>query len=132
VVKIIFDRDKITYPELLDVLWHSHDPTTPNRQGADLGNQYRLIIFYHDREQKGAAKKSLALMSRSGRFSSPIVTEIKSLKEFYPAEEYHQNYYDKHPFAGYCRLVIAPKLEKFGLEGKNHWNSEENERAFYP
>ncbi len=125
VIKIIYDRDKITYPELLDVFWHSHDPTTPNRQGADLGSQYRSIILYHDSEQKREAEESLLRMSHSGRFNSPIVTEIKPLKAFYPAEEYHQNYYDKHPFAGYCRLVIEPKLEKLGLENKKSLEFEE-------
>lgn len=115
VVQIEYDPKKISYDELLDIFWKAHDPTTLNRQGADVGTQYRSIILYHNEAQKGAALKSKGNIGSSGAFSDPIVTEIEPLDTFYPAEQYHQNYYEKNPSAGYCTIVIRPKLKKMGL-----------------
>jgi peptide-methionine (S)-S-oxide reductase len=110
VAKIEFDPQKISLEKLLDYFWDAHDPTTLNRQGADEGTQYRSIILYRDDAQKAAAEKSKAMAQK--RFRNPIVTEIVPLKAFYPAEKYHQNYYNDNPNEGYCRVVIRPKVEK--------------------
>lgn len=110
VVEITFDPAKISYEKLLDVFWKAHDPTTLNRQGADVGTQYRSGIFYHNQKQKISAEKSKLEAQR--QFDDTIVTEIKPLVHFYPAEEYHQNYFEKNPDAAYCKFVIRPKLEK--------------------
>jgi peptide-methionine (S)-S-oxide reductase len=114
VIQIEYDPDKIGYGEILELFWKAHDPTTLNRQGADVGTQYRSIILYHNDLQKDAAEKSIK--KASSLFDRPIVTEIKPLDKFYPAENYHQDYYEKNPNAGYCRIVISPKLKKLGLE----------------
>jgi peptide-methionine (S)-S-oxide reductase len=113
VVQIEYDPVRISYEKILDLFWKAHDPTTLNRQGADAGTQYRSIILYHDQTQKKAAEES----KRKARsmFEDPIVTEIKPLERFYPAEKYHQDYFDRNPNAGYCRIVIQPKLEKLNL-----------------
>ncbi|MBW8002912.1 MAG: peptide-methionine (S)-S-oxide reductase MsrA [Planctomycetes bacterium] len=116
VVRIEYDPALIGYKELLKLFWKAHDPTTLNRQGADVGTQYRSIILYHSEAQRVAAEKSMQEAEASGRFDSPIVTEIKPLTAFYRAEEYHQDYYAKNPYAGYCTLVIRPKLQKLGLD----------------
>ncbi|MBN1698068.1 MAG: peptide-methionine (S)-S-oxide reductase MsrA [Spirochaetales bacterium] len=116
VVRIEYDPEAITYEKLLELFFKSHDPTTLNRQGADTGTQYRSIILYHDERQKEAAYASKKALQDSGRFDSPVVTEIKKLAAFYPAEDYHQDYYEKNPYNGYCRVVIDPKLRKLGLE----------------
>jgi peptide-methionine (S)-S-oxide reductase len=110
VTQIVFDPAKISYAQLLDVFWQAHDPTTLNRQGEDVGPQYRSVIFYHDEQQKLIAETSRRAAQKD--FSSPIVTEIVPFKKFYPAEDYHQGYYDAHASQPYCRLVITPKLEK--------------------
>jgi len=114
VAEIVFDPARISYAKLLEVFWQAHDPTTLNRQGADEGTSYRSIILYHDEKQKLIAEKSKLEAQRD--FRDPIVTEIVPLKKFYKAEDYHQEYYDNNPGNGYCRVVIAPKLEK--LEDK--------------
>ncbi len=114
VAEITFDPKKVSYEKLLDVFWEAHDPTTLNRQGADAGTQYRSVIFYNSEEQRKIAEKSKAEASK--RFSDPIVTEIKPLNVFYPAENYHQDYFRNHPDAPYCRFVIKPKLEKLKLK----------------
>jgi peptide-methionine (S)-S-oxide reductase len=113
VVQIEYDPVRISYEKILDLFWKAHDPTTLNRQGADAGTQYRSIILYHDQTQKKAAEES----KRKARsmFEDPIVTEIKPLERFYHAEKYHQDYFDRNPNAGYCRIVIQPKLEKLNL-----------------
>ena len=116
VVRIEYDPALIGYKELLKLFWKAHDPTTLNRQGADVGTQYRSIIFYHSEAQRVAAEKSIQEAEASGRFDSPIVTEIKPLTAFYRAEEYHQDYYAKNLSAGYCTFVIRPKLQKLGLD----------------
>jgi peptide-methionine (S)-S-oxide reductase len=116
VIQIEYDPETIRYEEILDLFWRAHDPTTLNRQGADVGTQYRSIILYHDDEQKRIAEQSKKEAEESGYYDDPIVTEIEPLNAFYPAEEYHQDYYEKNPYAGYCSIVIRPKLEKLGLE----------------
>lgn len=113
VVQIEFDPAVISYTELLEAFWACHDPTTWNRQGADQGTQYRSIILYHDDEQKVQAVKSRDQAQKN--FTDPIVTEIIALPEFYPAEDYHQNYYNDNRAAGYCQVVIRPKLQKLGM-----------------
>src|SRR5271169_332391 len=110
VTQIEFDPTKITYTKLLEVFWQAHDPTTLNRQGADVGTSYRSIILYRDEKQKLLAEKSKPAAQQD--FKHPIVTEIVPLKKFYKAEDYHQQYYDNNSDAPYCQVVIAPKLEK--------------------
>lgn len=113
VVQIEFDERAVSYADILEVFWRAHDPTTPNRQGADVGTQYRSIICYHDDRQREVAVRSRE--RAGGRFRKPIVTEIVPLEAFYPAERYHRNYYNQNRRAGYCRVVIAPKLSKLGM-----------------
>ena len=111
VTQIEYDPQKVSYEKLLNYFWDAHDPTTLNRQGADTGTQYRSIILYSSEAQKAAAEKSKAEAQK--KFKDPIVTEIVPLKKFYVAEDYHQNYYNDNPNAGYCLVVIKPKLQKF-------------------
>lgn len=113
VIQITYDPAVISYPELLEVFWQTHDPTTLNRQGADVGTQYRSVVFYHSEEQKQLAESYKKKLDESGAFDNPIVTEISPLTEYYPAEDYHQNYYKLNGSAPYCSYVIQPKLEKF-------------------
>jgi peptide-methionine (S)-S-oxide reductase len=113
VTQITYDPSVISYDELLEVFWKTHDPTTLNRQGNDMGTQYRSVIFYHNEEQKKLAEKYKAELYKSGAWDNPIVTEISQFTNFYPAENYHQDYYNNNPNQGYCAFVIAPKLEKF-------------------
>ncbi len=113
-VQIIYDPSKITFDELLEVFWQVHDPTTLNRQGADVGTQYRSAIFYHNEEQKQKAEKYKAELDKSGAFNKPLVTEIAPASKFYPAENYHQEYYELIKNSNpYCTMVIRPKLDKF-------------------
>ncbi len=114
VTQIEFDPARISYAKLLDVFWQAHDPTTLNQQGADKGTQYRSIILYHDDAQKTVAEKSRAEAQKN--FKHPIVTEIVPFTKFYPAEGYHQQFYDNNTSYGYCQAVIAPKLEKLEKE----------------
>ncbi len=114
VVMIEYDPAKLRYSDILAGFWKAHDPTTPDRQGADVGTQYRSIILYTTEEQKAAAERSI--QEASGRFRRPIVTQVVPLEAFYRAEDYHQRYFEKNPGAGYCRAVIAPKLQKFSFE----------------
>ncbi len=113
VVQVTYDPQVITYEELLEVFWKTHDPTTPNQQGNDIGPQYRSVIFYHNDEQRRLAEHYKQKLDASGAFAAPIVTEIAPFTEFYPAEDYHQRYYELNPDQMYCRFVIAPKIEKF-------------------
>ena len=113
VVQITFDPTVISYSDLLEVFWHTHDPTTPNRQGHDVGTQYRSVIFYHTPAQREVAEHYQRKLAASGAFGAPIVTALVPFSAFYPAEEYHQNYYVDHPDRPYCAAVIRPKLEKF-------------------
>lgn len=116
VVRVLFDPEIISFEELLEVFWHTHDPTTLNRQGADVGPQYRSAIFYHNEEQKVIAEKSLKKTDESDLWANPIVTEISPLINYFVAEDYHQNYFNNNPNAGYCSVVIAPKVAKFKKE----------------
>ncbi len=112
-LQVIFDPLSITYDELLEVFWKTHDPTTLNRQGNDVGTQYRSVVFYHNDEQKKLAEKYKSALDASGAFRSPIVTEISPVPVFYPAEDYHQEYFNQNGNEPYCRYVIAPKMDKF-------------------
>jgi peptide-methionine (S)-S-oxide reductase len=112
--EIVFDPSKISYNQILDIFWQAHDPTTLNRQGADEGTSYRSIILYRDEKQKLEAQKSM--LEAQKNFHNPIVTQIVQLKKFWPAEDYHQKYYDNNSNAGYCMFVIAPKLDKLEKE----------------
>jgi len=115
-VQISFDPQVISFADLLYVFWRTHDPTTPNRQGADVGTQYRSAIFYHDQEQKAIAERSKAETEASGVWPAPIVTEIVPFSNFYAAEAYHQDFYRLNPSQPYCQVVIDPKLRKFRKE----------------
>jgi len=114
VIQIRFDPEKISYANLLDWLWRSHNPTTLNQQGADIGTQYRSAIFYHSEAQKETAEVSKS--EAQSNFSAPIVTEITPAQVFYPAEDYHQNYYQLNKMAPYCQMVIRPKLNKLQID----------------
>ncbi len=116
VTQVTFHPAEISYEQLLEVFWHTHDPTTLNRQGADVGTQYRSVIFYHDETQRDTAEASRQRTDASDLWNDPIVTEISPLPAYYKAEDYHQNYYNENSGQRYCSLVIAPKLEKFYRE----------------
>lgn len=113
VCRIVFDPSKITFDELLEVFWQTHDPTTLNRQGNDVGPQYRSVIFYHNEEQRSKAEHYKAELDKSGAFDNPIVTAVEPLTNYYPAENYHQNYFKNNPNQPYCYFVVRPKVEKF-------------------
>ncbi|MFO7849090.1 MAG: peptide-methionine (S)-S-oxide reductase MsrA [Spirochaetia bacterium] len=112
VVQIEYDPEITDLEKILDIFWKVHDPTTLNRQGPDVGTQYRSVIFYHTEKQHRKAVESVKQLEDQRLFEDPVVTEIAPLENFYPAEEYHQNYYEKNPYAGYCSFVIRPKLKK--------------------
>jgi peptide-methionine (S)-S-oxide reductase len=116
VAQITFDPEIISFEDLLYVFWRTHDPTTLHRQGADVGPQYRSVIFYHSETQKAVAEKSKQETDASGLWPDPIVTEIVPLRNFYPAETYHQDYYRSNPYQPYCQFVIDPKVRKFRKE----------------
>ncbi|MFH5884174.1 peptide-methionine (S)-S-oxide reductase MsrA [Halalkalibaculum sp. DA3122] len=116
VARIVYDPEVISFDQLLTVFWHTHNPTTLNRQGPDVGPQYRSAIFYHNEEQKKIAEQSMEEVDRSDLWEDPIVTEISPVKNYTTAENYHQNYYENNPNAGYCQVIIAPKLKKFRTE----------------
>ena len=116
VIQITFDPSVISYAELLNVFFHLHDPTTLNQQGADSGTQYRSVIFFHGPEQQKTADEVKKKIGESGLWKDPIVTEISPFTEFYPAEDYHQNYYNEHKDKPYCSIVIAPKIQKLFKE----------------
>ena len=115
VVQVTFDAEVVSYEQILKLFWWSHDPTTLNRQGHDVGTQYRSIILTHDDVQQRSAEASRDAVQ--ARFRRPIVTEIEPLQRFYPAEDYHQDYYGRNPQAPYCRYVIAPKLDSLARKG---------------
>jgi len=112
VVQVTFDPDEISYRELLDVFFTIHDPTTLNRQGNDVGTQYRSAVFYHSPEQQATVEEAIAELAAEKVWDDPIVTEVVPFAEFYPAEEYHRDYFRLHPEQAYCRAVIAPKVAK--------------------
>ena len=113
VVQVTFDSTVISFKEILQVFFTVHDPTTLNRQGGDIGTQYRSVIFYRNNEQKAAAEQVLKETTAAGIWDAPIVTQVEPLKVFYKAEDYHQEYFENNPGQGYCRIVIAPKVRKF-------------------
>lgn len=113
VVQLTFDPEVVSYDELLEIFWKTHDPTTLNRQGNDVGSQYRSVVYYHNPEQKELVEKYKEALDKSGAWVNPIVTEIEPAAEFYKAEDYHQDYYENNPQQGYCSFIIAPKVEKF-------------------
>lgn len=123
VIKIEFDPNIISYSQLLDIFWHSHDPTTINQQGADIGTQYRSIILYTSEEQKQRAEEMLKTLKTSNEFGRPIVTEMKKLEAFYPAEKYHQHYFENNAQEPYCQIVISPKIKHL-MEKYKDWVKE--------
>ena len=122
--QIEYDPNITSYEKLLDIFWHTHDPTTLNRQGNDVGTQYRSVIFYHDEEQRQIAEKSKKELEERHVFDDPIVTEIVPLIKFYPAEHYHKKYFDNNKDAPYCRFVIEPKVEKLLKQYESELKSE--------
>ena len=113
VVQVTFSPDVISYDEILEAFFAIHDPTTRNRQGADVGTQYRSVIFYHDESQKKAAEQIIRRIDAEKIWSAPVVTQVVPFQAFYRAEEYHQNYFENNPDQGYCRVTVAPKVAKF-------------------
>jgi peptide-methionine (S)-S-oxide reductase len=122
VVKVTFNPDVVTYREILEIFFTIHDPTTPNRQGNDIGTQYRSAIYYHSPEQQDTAKHVMAEMANV--WDAPIVTELSPAEAYYKAEDYHQNYFRQHPLQGYCAFVVAPKVAKFRKMFAEKINSE--------
>ncbi|GMV81694.1 MAG: peptide methionine sulfoxide reductase MsrA [Planctomycetota bacterium] len=116
VIQVTYDPAKVSFDKLLDVFFTSHDPTTLNRQGNDVGTQYRSVVFYHSEAQKKQAEAAKAKWNQSGKFRNPIVTEISPAQTFYKAEDYHQEYFKLNPNQPYCRAIIAPKVEKLEKE----------------
>ena len=113
VIRLTYDKTKVTFDELLEVFWKTHDPTTMNRQGNDIGTQYRSAVFYHNDDQKKIAEEYKKKLNAEKVYPNPIITEITPLLNYYPAENYHQNYYNQNGNQGYCQYVIQPKIEKF-------------------
>jgi peptide-methionine (S)-S-oxide reductase len=126
VTQIVYDPQNISYEELLEVFWSTHDPTTLDRQGNDVGTQYRSVIFYHNEKQKKLAEEYKKKLDVTGAFDKPIVTEISPFKDFYKAEDYHQNYYNLNTSQPYCMFVVEPKLEKFKKVFKSKLKSGNN------
>jgi peptide-methionine (S)-S-oxide reductase len=116
VVRVEFDPEEVSFREILEVFFSVHDPTTKDRQGADVGPQYRSVIFYHDEEQKRVAEEVIADLEAQGIWDRPIVTELAPFEEFYRAEDYHQEYFRNNPGQPYCQVVVAPKVAKFRKE----------------
>lgn len=123
VVRVSFDPGVVSYREILEIFFTIHDPTTPNRQGNDVGTQYRSVIFYHSPEQQETARQVIAAMANV--WDAPIVTELNPAQEYYKAEDYHQNYFRQHPLQGYCAFVVAPKVAKFRKVFADKINSRE-------
>ncbi|MGW8317018.1 MAG: peptide-methionine (S)-S-oxide reductase MsrA [Bacteroidales bacterium] len=124
VVQIKYDPDIVSFYELLEIFFKTHDPTTLNRQGADVGTQYRSIILYHSEAQKKQAEEIIADLDATGVYDRPIVTQVVPFEKFYKAEDYHQEYFENNPNQGYCRLVIQPKVEKFEKVFKERLKSD--------
>lgn len=120
VIRIVFDPRKIDYEFLLEVFFHTHDPTTLNRQGADVGKQYRSVVFYHSESQKETAEKLIQTLDNEGVFDKKIVTKIEPISNYYPAENYHQNYFENNPQNAYCNAVVSPKVAKFKKKYAEH------------
>ncbi len=115
-IEVIYDPSKTSYEELLEVFFKTHDPTTRNKQGADEGPQYRSAVFFHNEDQRKAAEKYIAKLNDSGEFKTPVVTTLEKATKFYPAEEYHQDFYRRNPNYGYCQFVVRNKVRKFNRE----------------
>lgn len=113
VVRVTFDPREVSFKEILEVFFTAHDPTTLNRQGADVGTQYRSVIYYHDERQREVAEQTIRELDEAKIWDAPIVTEVAPLSNYYEAEEYHQEYFARNPGQGYCRVVVAPKVAKF-------------------
>jgi peptide-methionine (S)-S-oxide reductase len=128
VIQLTYDPAVVTYDELLEIFFKTHDPTTLNRQGNDIGTQYRSVIFYHNDEQKKKAEYYSNELNKSGIWQNPIVTEISPYTNFYTAEDYHQDYFENNPAQSYCAFVIAPKVEKFEKVFKNKLKSETSQQ----
>ncbi len=124
VCQIVFDPEIISFEEILEVFWEVHDPTSLNRQGADIGTQYRSVIFYHSEKQKETAEKSKMHLDASGTYKDRVVTQIVPFKSFYEAEDYHQNYFVNNPNQPYCSVVISPKVKKFKKKNKDKLKKE--------
>ena len=112
-LNVSFDTSIVSFEDILKVFWESHDPTTPNRQGNDVGTQYRSVIFYHNEKQRDIAEAFKAQLNTSGTFTNPVITLIQPFTKFYKAEDYHQNYYNENKSASYCQFVVRPKVEKY-------------------
>ena|SRR5690348_11011424 len=123
-IQIVFDPTVISYEKILEVFWHTHNPTTLNQQGADVGEEYRSVIFYHSNEQKKIAEESKMEIEKSGLYKNPIVTEIVPYAAFYPAEAEHKDFYDRNKNAPYCTFVIDPKIQKLLKEFKKDVKDE--------
>jgi len=123
-IQVKFDPRIISFEKILNIFWHTHNPTTLNRQGNDIGTQYRSAIFFHDEKQKAIAEKSKKDLEQAGLYKDPIVTEITPFKNFYIAEDYHKNYYDKHQEVPYCNFVIDPKIHKLLQHYRNDMKEE--------
>ena len=123
-IQVKFDPRIISFEKILNIFWHTHNPTTLNRQGNDIGTQYRSAIFFHDEKQKAIAEKSKKDIEQADLYKDPIVTEITPFKNFYIAEDYHKNYYDKHQEAPYCNFVIDPKIHKLLQQYRNDMKEE--------
>jgi peptide-methionine (S)-S-oxide reductase len=119
-VQVSFNPSKLSYREILEIFFSVHDPTTLNRQGADVGTQYRSAIFYHNEQQKRVAEELIRELSKANLWDRPIVTQIVPLDTFYPAEDYHQEYFSRNPEQAYCQMVISPKISKFRKQWTEH------------
>ena len=119
-VQVSYNPSKLSYREILEIFFSVHDPTTLNRQGADVGTQYRSAIFYHNEQQKRVAEELIKELGKANLWDKPIVTQIVPLETFYPAENYHQEYFSRHPERAYCQMVISPKINKFRKQWTEH------------
>lgn len=119
VVRVSFDTDRISYREILQVFFGIHDPTTPNRQGNDIGTQYRSVIFTHSDAQAATAREMIDELERQRVFDDPIVTEVAPVPQYWPGEGYHQRYFERNPYQGYCMMVVGPKVAKFRKQFKH-------------
>lgn len=126
-IKIEFDSSQIPFEKILDIFWNTHNPTTLNQQGNDIGKQYRSVIFYHDDKQKEIAERSKTMLEKEGVYKDPIVTKITPFTNFYLAEDYHRNYFDKNVDAPYCNFIISPKIHKLFKEYGNDVKDEYKE-----
>jgi peptide-methionine (S)-S-oxide reductase len=124
VVRIEFDSDRISYREILQIFFGIHDPTTPDRQGNDIGTQYRSVIYYHTDAQRETARRLIDELEQQRVFDDPIVTEVAAVPEYFPAEDYHRRYYERNPYQGYCMMVVGPKVAKFRKQFQQRINSK--------